>query len=69
VGDWVNLKKEFRLKHHFLLKVIAIRNEQLIVKWGNGESSINPFFYELATEKEIKTHKLENLFQNKQLIK
>jgi hypothetical protein len=62
-GDWVIIKKELRRKSHYPLKIVSISNQHVLIDlWGNGESSINPFYYELATEEEIKIHKIKNMF-------
>jgi hypothetical protein len=63
VGDWIIIMKEYRKKSRKPVKVVSIDNEQvLIALWGEGEGSINPFYFELATEKEIKIHKIKNMF-------
>jgi hypothetical protein len=63
VGDFIIVKKKYRKKGHYPLLVIAASDEQeIIVKWERGESSVNAFLYELATEEEIKIHKIKNMF-------
>jgi hypothetical protein len=65
VGEFVIVKKEYRTKRHYPLKVIATRDEQeLIVKWKNGKSLINTLYFELATEEEIKMHKIKSIINN-----
>ena len=65
VGDFVIVKKKYRIKNHYPLLVIATIGEQeLLVKWKNGKSLINTLYYELATEKEIKMHKIKSVFIN-----
>jgi hypothetical protein len=45
--------------------VIDTRGDQeLIVKWKNRKTLINTLYYELATEEEIKMHKIKSIFIN-----
>jgi hypothetical protein len=44
--------------------ITNIGEQELLVKWKNGKSLINTLYYELATEKEIKMHKIKSVFIN-----
>jgi hypothetical protein len=66
-GDWIILKIEIYKKYIFAEKVVNVelRGEYTIISVSKKEgiAEINPHYHRFATEEEIKTAKIKDMFE------
>jgi hypothetical protein len=62
-GDLVIVRKEYRKKKHHPIRVNEVNYTRGITYAEfDSRNTINPYYFILATEEEIKIHKIKNMF-------